>query len=194
MRIENFFLQGDIGHSGLPQFLTEATGYHGETVEAVQLTIWINSSGGDLLAALEAINLIRSSPIPVVTVINGHAESAALLIAMSGHRRFAFDTSWGMAHHFSTAVEGSYHDLMDMVRSNQLLDNAMRRLYKDFTKVTDEDIETKMMGRGTLWMGPDELVEYGLVDEIISGREGRSKILRVWEEKNAKTTKKKVSK
>lgn len=195
MRIDNFFLQGDVGHSGLPQWLAERLGYFGDSVQDVQLTVWINSPGGDLLAALEAINLIKSSPIPIVTVINGHAESAALLIALAGTRRLAFDTSWGMAHHFSTAAEGNYHDLTDMVRSNELLSASMKDIYTNYTLVPEDIIDSKMMGRGTTWLSAVEMLEYGMIDEIITAKTARSSVLNYKKvEDNEKKSKTKVKK
>lgn len=167
MYVANYFLQGEVTHSGLPQWLSEQTGLHGSDPEAVQLVIWINSNGGDVLAAIESINLIKSSPIPVVTIINGCAESAALLIAMAGHRRLIFESSWGMAHHFSTAMEGNYHELIDSVKHNNLLHHLMMDLFKKHSKLSEKEIDAKLLGRKHTWLDANELKKMGLVDEII---------------------------
>lgn len=140
---------------------------HGSDPEAVQLVIWVNSNGGDVLAAIESINLMKSSPIPVVTVINGCAESAALLIAMAGHRRLIFESSWGMAHHFSTSMEGNYHELIDSVKHNNLLHHLMMELFKQHSKLSEKDIDAKLLGRKHTWLNANELKKMGLVDEII---------------------------
>ena len=129
--------------------------------------IWINSNGGDVLAAIESINLIKSSPIPVVTIINGCAESAALLIAMAGHRRLIFESSWGMAHHFSTSMEGNYHELIDSVKHNNLLHHLMMELFKKHSKLSEKEIDAKLLGRKHTWLDANELKKMGLVDEII---------------------------
>lgn len=168
MHLANYFIQGEIGHSGFPQWLAEQIGLYGNTPEAVQLNVWINSSGGDLIAAIEAINLMKSSPLPVHTFVNGCAESAALLIAIAGHRRHIFDTSWGMAHHFSTGMEGNYHDLQDTIKHNGLMHDMMVKLFKAHTKLTEEEITTKLLGRGTLWLSAQEMLDMGMVDEIIT--------------------------
>lgn len=178
MHQSNFFLQGEVGHNGLPQWLAEQIGLYGNEPESVQLVIWINSNGGDVLAAIEAINLMRSSPIPVVTIINGCAESAALLVAMAGHRRFAFNNAWGMAHHFSTGMEGSYHDLMDSLKHNDILHLTMTNLFKAYSTASANDIDTILLGRMTSWLTADDLLGYGLIDEIIDPGEGlRERVL-----------------
>ena len=167
MHIANYFLQGEVTHAGLPQWLAEQIGLFGNTPEAVQLIIWVNSNGGDLLAAIEAINLMKASSIPVTTIVNGSAESAALLVAMAGHTRLAFPSSWGMAHHFSTAMEGSYHDLMDSVKHNEILNEEMTVLIQEHSSLDDETIADIMLGRKTTWLSATDLLEAGLIDAVI---------------------------
>lgn len=167
MKIAHYFLQGEVDHNGLPQWVAENTGLYGDTTDVSSLVIWINSGGGDVLAALEAINLIKSSDVPVVTVINGAAESAALLIAASGHRRFAFHNSWGMAHHFSTSAEGSFHDINDMVKHNELLHNAMVGILEMGSHLMEDEVEDMLLSRGSRWYGASQLKELGLIDEVI---------------------------
>lgn len=167
MHVANYFLQGEVTHSGLPQWLAEQTGLWGNEPEAVRLVIWINSSGGDVLAAIESINLMRSSPIPITTVISGCAESAALLVAIAGHRRLIFERSWGMAHHFSTTLEGSYHDLADSLKHNELLNDVMLDIFKEHSDLTSEEISSTLLSRKTNWLSSKELKKLGLVDEIL---------------------------
>lgn len=165
--IANYFLQGEVSHNGLPQWLAENTGLSGGSPDAVGLAIWINSNGGDVMAAIEAINLIKSSPIPVATIVNGSAESAALLILMSGHKRAALKNSFGMAHHFSTEVAGNYHELRDFIGHNKLLHTMMANLWKENSTVTPLLVEELMLGRQTTWMSAQELLGYGLIDTIL---------------------------
>lgn len=171
MVTEHYFVQGEISHSELPQWLVHHISKFGQGDAADLLVIWINSEGGDLLAAFEAINLIMTSPVPVHTVINGHAESAGLLLAMSGHKRYIFRTSWGMAHHFSTTVQGSYHELQDASVSFQLIKESLREIYLSCTWMDDEEIDEILLGRATTWMSARQLYNYGMVDEVISLRQ-----------------------
>lgn len=167
MYIANFFVQGEVTHSGLPQWLSETIGMDGQTPDAARINIWINSEGGDLLAAIEAINLMAMSSIPITTIINGSAESAALLIAMAGHRRLVMKNAWGMGHHFSTQQAGNYHDLMDSVKHNELLDKTMKDLFIKYTGMDEATITEHFLGRGTTWLSSEDLVKFGIVDEIV---------------------------
>lgn len=169
MNIAHYFVQGEVSHTGLPQWLVEHTGLYGHPAEADKIVIWINSNGGDVLAALEAINLMRASEVPIITIINGAAESAALLIAVAGHRRLAFSNSWGMAHNFSTSAEGNYHDLADMAKHNELLQEAMADVLERGSSLSNKEVKERFLGRGTKWYSADELLELKLIDRIVHG-------------------------
>lgn len=168
MHVANYFLQGDITNNGLPQWLSEVGGFGGSgNLDYGKIVVWINSAGGDVLAAIEAINLIKSSPIPVTTIINGCAESAALLIACAGHHRKAFKNAWGMAHHFSTAMEGNYHELKNSLYHNELLHTTMKDIFVENSNLSSEKVEEMLLGKGSRWMSAEELLYFGLIDEII---------------------------
>jgi len=190
MKISHYFLQGMVTHNGLPQWLSEQMGLYGNDSDVDKIVIWINSSGGDITAALEIINLIEASDIPVITIVNGCAESAALLISMSGHHRLAFETSWGMAHHFSTAMEGNYHDLMDSIKRNSLLDSAMRTLFKGHAKVTDADLDSLILGRQNTWLSAQDMLDMGMIDTIVSSRGSlKKRIMKIGTKKALKISK-----
>ena len=76
MRVANYFLSGELASPDFVQWLSEEIGLYGST-EAARIVVHINSPGGDLMIALQAVNLMRSSPIPITTIVNGSAESAA---------------------------------------------------------------------------------------------------------------------
>lgn len=191
MVTEHFFIQGEVEHSELPQWLVHNISRFGKEDAADLLVIWINSEGGDLLAAFEVTNLILNSPIPIYTVINGHAESAALLIAMCGHKRFIFNTSWGMAHHFSTSVQGSYHELNDAKVSFDLIQEAIRKVYLKTTTMEELEIDEILLGRATTWMSAYKLLSYGMVDELITNR---AHLMDVFKGEHDETEKKKGKK
>jgi len=154
MKIDHYFLQGEVDHSGLPQWLAEHTGLYGDDPDVGKLVIWINSGGGDVLA-----------------------ESAALLIAASGHLRLAYQNSWGMAHHFSTSAEGSYHDIADMVRHNELLHDAMVGILESGSALMNDEVEDMLLSRGSRWYGSMQLKELGLIDEVIEDHKQLKKML-----------------
>ena len=57
------------------------------SAEYGDIFLFINSGGGNLYEGFALANVIMSSRIPITTVALGECDSAALIIAMSGHRR-----------------------------------------------------------------------------------------------------------
>ena len=167
MRIANYHVHGEIGDPGLIHFLSEEIGLYGSS-DAARIVLHINSPGGDLLTAIQAINLIRSSPVPVLTILNGAAESAALLILMAGNKRAAFSNSFGMAHHLSTAIEGKFHDLQSNVEHLNMLDSTMIALWKTYTKLDMKTIRNEMLGRHDKYLDTAALKRYNIIDEILT--------------------------
>ena len=78
------------------------------------LTIMINSEGGDLAAAFALIDIMQGSRIPVHTLGLGQISSAGLLIFMAGakgHRTITPNTSI-LSHQFSWGSQGKEHELI----------------------------------------------------------------------------------
>ena len=86
---------------------------------------------------------------------------------MAGHRRAAMKNSFGMAHHFSTAIEGSYHDIQDTIKQNKILHDMMFNMWKDGTGLDDDTINNIMLGRSDVFLSAQELVKYNIVDKVL---------------------------
>lgn len=133
------------------------------------IAIYVNSTGGDVLAAIEAVNLIKEHMGNVTTIINGCAESAALLIAISGDvgLRRCFRNSWGMAHAFSTVIEGDYYDLKDAQKHHDILHSTILDIYSRTTNLPRAITERTLFNRQNKWLTPDEMLKLNMIDEII---------------------------
>lgn len=163
----NFQLTGEISYGDLPATLIELSNQEDSEDPIDHVVVWINSPGGNLLAAVEVINLIKASKIPVTTIVNGAAESAALLILSAGHRRIALENSFGMAHHFSTGMEGTYHQFQDHLQQSNLLHSIMENIFTENTKLTKANINKLLLGRQDEFLTPERMLKYGIVDKVM---------------------------
>lgn len=166
MKISNYFISGEIGGSDLVHWLAEEIGLYGSN-EAARIVLHINSPGGDVLTAIQVINMMKSSPVPVYTIVNGSAESAALMILMAGHKRAAMRNSFGMAHHVATEIGGNYHSLKDSVAQLEILNNLMLDLWKEHSSLEEHMIRNFMLGRGETYLTSQQLLNHAIIDEII---------------------------
>jgi ATP-dependent protease ClpP protease subunit len=76
--------------------------------EPPNIYIHINSFGGSLFAAFSTIDTIMNSRIPIVSIIEGAAASAATIISMVCHKRYITPNSFMLIHQLSTGASGKY--------------------------------------------------------------------------------------
>ena len=65
------------------------------------ITVWINSPGGDCVAAAQIYNMLMDYPHDVTIKIDGIAASAASVIAMAGTKVLVSPVSMMMIHNLS---------------------------------------------------------------------------------------------
>ena len=68
------------------------------------ITVWINSPGGDCVAAAQIYNMLMDYPHDVTVKIDGIAASAASVIAMAGTRVLVSPVSMMMIHNPMTVA------------------------------------------------------------------------------------------
>ena len=83
------------------------------------LTVWLNSPGGDCLAASQIYTMLRNHKGKVTVKIDGIAASAASVVAMAGDETLIFPTGYLMIHNPATIAMGNR---ADMEKAIDLLD------------------------------------------------------------------------
>jgi len=131
----------------------------------IPIYLHINSFGGELFSALSAVDTIINSECPVYTIIEGSAASAATFISMVGKKRFITKHSFMLIHQLQTGMWGKYEELKDEMENNEMFMNVIKNMYKEYTKLTDEQIESML--KKDIWFDASKSIEYGLVDEIL---------------------------
>lgn len=124
----------------------------------------INSYGGEVFAALGAVDHIRACRVPVYTYIDGSAASAATLISVCGHRRFMYPNSFMLIHQISSGFWGKYEEWKDENQNLEILMDKLKELYKKFAKVPHKDLLDIL--KHDLWLDPEKCVQWGLVDAV----------------------------
>lgn len=129
------------------------------------IDIWINSPGGDCVAASQIYTMLMDYKGAVNVKIDGIAASAASVIAMAGTNVFMSPTSLMMIHNPFTTVSGNTND---MNRGIQMLDEvkeAIINAYELKSNLSRAKI-SHMMDTET-WLSANKAVEYGLADDML---------------------------
>ena len=133
------------------------------------LTLYINSTGGDLYQAFALIDMMQTSKHPIRTVGIGSIMSAAFLIFASGFKgeRYVGLNTGIMCHQFSGGVEAKYHDIKAEVREADLCNRKMVEILKSATGLTSTKIKSKLLPASDVYLTVNELIELGIADHIL---------------------------
>ena len=124
----------------------------------------INSFGGSVFSAFSVIDTIKNSKIPVVSIIEGAAASAATLISVMCDYRIIYENSYMLIHQLSSGTWGKMSELEDEMENLKELMTAIRKIYKESTNIPDGEINEIL--KHDLWWNPQICLQKGLVDEI----------------------------
>lgn len=129
------------------------------------ITVWINSPGGDVIAAAQIYNMLMDHKGNVTVKIDGIAASAASVIAMAGTKVLMSPVSMMMIHNPMTIAFG---DKAEMKRAISMLDeikDSIINAYEIKTSLSRDKI-SKLMDEET-WMNANKAMEMGFCDDIM---------------------------
>ena len=130
------------------------------------ITVWINSPGGDCFAAAQIYNMLRDYNGKVTIKIDGLAASAASVIAMAGDEVLVSPVSMLMIHNPATIAMG---DKGEMERAIGMLENVKASIINAYVAKTglSRNKLSKLMDEET-WMDANKAVELRFADSIIT--------------------------
>ncbi len=129
------------------------------------VTIWLNSPGGNVFAAAEIYTMIRDYPHNVTVKIASIAASAASVIAMSGDTVQMSPTALLFVHDPSTIAMGNAKDMEKAIATLNEVKESIINAYAAKTGLSRSKI-SKLMSDET-WINARKAVELGFADEIL---------------------------
>jgi len=134
-----------------------------------EVTVSINSPGGDFFEGLAIYNLLREHPHKVTVKVVGLAASAASVIAMAGDEIQVAKSGFLMIHNAWAFVVGNKEDMWGAADILDGFDKAMADLYAAATGIEAKKIST-MMDAET-WMSGQDAVDHGFASGLLSADE-----------------------
>lgn len=138
-------------------------------IKSKPIYLHINSYGGDLFEAMAGIDAIINSTIPIYTIVEGTAASAATLLSMVGKKRYITKHSYMLIHQLSSGMWGTMEELNDDHQNNQALMERLYKLYLQYTKLNRSKLRKIL--KKDIWWDSAKCVEAGLVDSIYKENE-----------------------
>ncbi|EMA8651608.1 head maturation protease, ClpP-related [Cronobacter sakazakii] len=139
------------------------------SLNGADVTVNINSPGGDMFEGLAIYNLLREYDGKVTVKVLGLAASAASIIAMAGDEVQIGRGAFLMIHNCWVCAMGNRHDLAQIATDMAPFDKAMSDIYQARSGLDAATVD-KMMD-GETYIGGSEAVEKGFADSLLSADE-----------------------
>ena len=127
--------------------------------------VWLNSPGGDCVAAAQIYNMLKEYPGNVTIKIDGIAASAASLIAMAGDNVLMSPVSMMMIHNPLTMAVGNADDMQKAAEMLNEVKDSIINAYELKTGLSRSKL-SHLMDNET-WMNAVKAVELGFADGIL---------------------------
>lgn len=134
------------------------------------ITVWINSPGGDCIAAAQIYNMLTDYKGKVTVKIDGIAASAASVIACAGDTVLVSPVSMIMIHNPATLAFG---DREDLAKAMDMLDSVKESIMNAYVVKTglSRNKLSHLMDAET-WMDAGKAIELGFADDVMTRQMG----------------------
>ena len=136
---------------------------------AGNITVWVNSPGGDCVAAAQIYNMLMDYKGDVTVKIDGIAASAASVIAMAGTKVLMSPVSMMMIHNPATIAFGDAEEMKKAIAMLSEVKESIMNAYEIKTSM-DRGKISRLMDNET-WMDAHKAVELGFADGIMQRAE-----------------------
>ena len=129
------------------------------------ITIWINSPGGDCIAASQIYSMLMDYKGDVTVKIDGIAASAASVIAMAGTKVLMAPTALMMIHNPATVAFGDHEDMQKAIEMLNEVKESIINAYEIKTSLSRAKL-SHLMDAET-WMNANKAIELGFSDGVL---------------------------
>ena len=138
------------------------------------ITIWINSPGGDCIAASQIYSMLMDYQGEVTVKVDGIAASAASVIAMAGNKVLMAPTALMMIHNPSMMAFGDHND---MAKAIDILDEVKESIINAYEIKTGQSraVLAHLMESET-WMNAKKAIELHFADGILEDSKKESPV------------------
>lgn len=136
------------------------------------ITVWINSPGGDVFAASSIYTALKEHAGRVTVKIEALAASAASIVAMAGDEILIAPTAYMMIHRAATIALGDSDEMRAAARTLDEVDGGIVNLYAMRTGQSADKIERMM--KATTWMNAASAVELGFADGMLYSEDAKA--------------------
>ena len=135
------------------------------SIDPPPIYLHINSYGGSIFAAMSSVDIIKYNSVPIYSVIEGCAASAATLMSVVAKKRYIRPNAHMLIHQLSTVFWGKMDEFDDEMKNLNRLMDLIKGIYREHSKVPIRKLNEIL--KHDLWWDSDKCLSYSLVDDII---------------------------
>ena len=129
------------------------------------IVVWINSPGGDCIAASQIYSMLMDYQGKVTVKIDGVAASAASVIAMAGTEVLMAPTALIMIHNPATMAFGDHEDMQKAIDMLNEVKESIINAYE--IKTGQSRAKLSHLMDSETWMNANKAIELGFADGIL---------------------------
>jgi len=134
------------------------------------VTLEINSPGGDVSACFGVLDIIDNMRLTVNTVGFGEVCSCGLLLFLVGKHGFITRNTAILSHQYFWHAVGKHHELKGARKEQDLTYMRTVRYYKERTGLSEKIIKEKLLPPTDIWLTTEEAIKYNIATGIIDKR------------------------
>lgn len=136
-----------------------------ESDDMTPITIHVNSGGGLLTTMFTVYDNLKNSKIPIHTINEGMAGSAAFIIYLAGSKRTSLKDAIFVAHEGSGGAGGTYRETKAAMAQYDKDVARMAEIISEETNLTIEEINAKYEAESDWYIRGDDAIKYGIIKE-----------------------------
>lgn len=140
---------------------------YGVNMNDLVIYLHINSLGGYVTDAFSGVDTIISSKIPIYSIIEGYAASAATFLSVVCSKRYITKHSSVLIHQLSGGYWGTYQQMTDDMKNSTYLQKKIMSLYMDYTKGKMKKDKLEELLKRDIMLNFKKCKKLGLVDDLI---------------------------
>lgn len=170
-----FFLYGDITEENIDRCIKWIEYENIDTKDKL-LTLYVNTTGGDLYQSLALIDIMRTSKHPIRTIGLGSIMSGGFLIFVCGTKgeRYIAPNAGIMCHQLSDDITDKYHDIKSALKEVENCNARMIKILRDATGLSALKIQSKLLPASDVYLTARELIQLKAADYILGEDNGTS--------------------
>ena len=163
----NLITKSIIDINGDDEYLGKLYSAHDINYIPKPICLYIDSYGGSVYQCLGLLNIMEKSKTPLHTITTGCAMSAGFMIAICGHKRFAYENSTFLYHQVSGGTGGTVKEMEEKIIEVKRLLVSLEEIVLSKTSISEEQIKNIYETKKDWYITSGEALELKIIDKII---------------------------